>query len=80
MSAVVNQVIQANGFNEVEPQHAKGISTEANKSVTTILELANRIRRHRFGTTLTVSDINEALISRKMSPLIGYNSSYNLNK
>ena len=78
MSYVINHIIQANGFSDVDPQHASGIHTEANKMVTTIVEIANRIRRHRYGTTLTVSDINEALVSRKMPPLIGYNSSYNV--
>lgn len=75
---IVNQIIQANGFSDIDRQHAVNMSTEANKLVTSVVEIANRIRRHRFGTTLTVSDVNEALVSRNMSPLIGYNSSYNV--
>ena len=78
MAAAIHQVIQTNGFSEVEPQNVHDLAVDTNKLITNILEIANRIRRHRFGTTLTVSDINEALVSRKMNPLIGYNSSYNV--
>ncbi|OHT03160.1 hypothetical protein TRFO_06835 [Tritrichomonas foetus] len=76
--AAVNQIVQANGFYKIGTSEAAELSKESMKQVTTIVEIANRIRRHRFGQTLTISDINEALVSRQMKPLIGYHSSYNV--
>ncbi|KAH0787056.1 transcription initiation factor TFIID subunit 6 [Histomonas meleagridis] len=42
--------------------------------ITPIIEIANRIRQHNFRSNLRITDINDALASRRMDPLIGYHS------
>lgn len=54
-----------------------GVAKDAETYVTGFLELAERIRKHKFRKTLTVDDINESLISRDVEPLVGYHSNRN---
>jgi hypothetical protein len=60
----------------VTPRVASTIARDAEHRVASLLELANRIRRHRRSPILRISDVKQALEIRELPPLIGYHSSY----
>ena len=76
--AAVKQIVQSIGGCALRDNEAAELAKEATTMVTRITELANRLRRHRFGRYLSISDVNEALSSLKMKPLLGYHSSYHV--
>jgi hypothetical protein len=55
---------------------AHSLSHETDSLLTTLLELANRIRRHRSSTLFKITDLKRSLESRGHPPLIGYHSTY----
>lgn len=50
------------------------VAKDAESYVTSILELANRLRKHKSSKVLRVNDLNDALASRLARPLYGYKS------
>ncbi|KAK8834664.1 hypothetical protein M9Y10_039209 [Tritrichomonas musculus] len=50
------------------------VAKDAESYVTSILELANRLRKHKTSKILRVNDLNDALASRLSRPLYGYKS------
>ncbi|KAH0793487.1 transcription initiation factor TFIID subunit 6 isoform X1 [Histomonas meleagridis] len=55
-------------------RNSEDIARDAESFIIKIVELANRIRKHKHMTWLKASDINESLKSKMLQPLYGYQS------
>ncbi|OHT04123.1 transcription initiation factor TFIID [Tritrichomonas foetus] len=73
-SFTVQAISQELGVNIANQIDVDDVAKDAEAFISTILDLANRIRKHRSGKILKVNDLNNALISKTGQPLYGYKS------
>ena len=75
LTTAVDEIAQSVGCLPIVPhEKASDVAYDTIDFITRIIEIANRIRQHNFRSDLRITDINEALVSRRMDPLIGYHS------
>jgi hypothetical protein len=76
--AAVIDVAQGLGCSAMKPNLVRDLARNAEQFVTQVLDVAVRIRRHRHSCALSITDVNRALESRRIAPLIGYHRSYSV--
>lgn len=73
LSPVVESIAQSLNCYPIQPKDILNvISSDTIQFLRKIIDISNRIRKHKYSKNMKISDINEALTSRSMQPLIGY--------
>lgn len=73
-SLAVQAISEQLGVHISESIDLNDVAKDAESYVTSILELANRLRKHKSSKVLRVNDINDSLASILARPLYGYKS------
>lgn len=74
MALAVQAISEELGVTIGNQSHLDEVAKGAEEYITGILELANRLRKHKIAKVLRVNDINEALTTMSAHPLYGYKS------
>lgn len=75
-SSAVTAIAQSLGCSPIEPKRVDQLAKDTENHVAYILEVANRVRKHRHSKVLTIADIKNALSAKKMKPLVGYHRTF----
>lgn len=73
--SAVLAIAQELGYN-IEGDCVSIVAREGNTFVTRILERANRVRRHRAGSKLKITDVKASLVACRAKPLYGYHKNF----
>jgi transcription initiation factor TFIID subunit 6 len=71
----VHAISEELGVTFSNPADMEAVSRDAESFLMSILEISNRLRKHKGQFSFRALDINEALTSRRMAPLLGYTPS-----
>jgi transcription initiation factor TFIID subunit 6 len=77
MAAVgtVHAISEELGVTFRNPSDMEAVSRDAESFLMSVLEISNRLRKHKGQLSLRAIDLNETLTSRRIAPLLGYAAS-----